>query len=138
MKKIILVVAVFFFTGLGFAQEGVKVSGNTISVKEIAPVWPGCEKGKASSEDCFNQKVALHIKENYKFPRDKDGQLIRGKTTVSFLIDEKGEVSNVTASGSKKEIDQEAIRIVKLFPKMTPGKSGGKPIAVKYKMPFTF
>ncbi len=138
MKKLILVIAVFFFTGLGFAQEGVKVSGNTISVKEIGPVWPGCEQSKASSKDCFNQMVALHIKENYKFPRDKDGQFIRGKTTVSFLIDEKGEASDVTANGSKKEINQEAIRIVKLFPKMTPGKSGGKPISVKYKMPFTF
>ena len=138
MKKLILVVAVLFFTGIGFAQEGVKVSGNTITVKEIAPVWPGCEKSKASSEQCFNQMVAKHIKENYKFPRDKDGQFIRGKTIISFLIDEKGEVSNIAAEGPKKEINQEAMRIVKLFPKMTPGNSGGKPISVKYKMPFTF
>lgn len=138
MKKLILVIAVFFFTALGFAQEGVKVSGNTISVKEIGPVWPGCDNSKVSSDACFNQMVAKHIKENYKFPRDKDGNFIRGKTTVSFLIDEKGEVSNVKAEGAKKEIDQEAIRIVKLFPKMTPGKSGGKPISVKFKMPFTF
>ncbi|MFO7721456.1 MAG: energy transducer TonB, partial [Gillisia sp.] len=120
MKKLILGAAVFFFTGLGFAQEGVTVSGNTISVKEIAPVWPACEKSNASSNDCFNQMVAKHIKENYKFPRDKDGEFIRGKTVVSFFIDEKGEVSNVAAEGSKKEINQEAMRIVKLFPKMTP------------------
>lgn len=138
MKKLILVVVVLFFSGLGFAQEGVRVSGNTMSVKEIAPVWPGCQKSKASSEDCFNQMVAQHIKENYKFPRDKDGQFIRGKTTISFFIDENGEVCKVAAEGPKMEINQEAMRIVKLFPKMTPGKSAGKPISVKYKMPFTF
>lgn len=138
MKKLILVVAVFFFTGLVFAQEGVKVSGNTITVKEIPPVWPGCEKSEISSKDCFNQMVAKHIKENYKFPRDNDGEFIRGKTTVSFLIDEKGEVCNVTAEGPINKINQEAIRIVKYFPKMVPGNSGGKPISVKYKMPFTF
>lgn len=138
MKKLILVIAVFFFTAVGFAQEGVKVSGNTISVKEIGPVWPGCDKSNASSKACFNQMVAKHIKENYKFPRNKEGGFIRGKTTVSFSIDEKGEVSNVKAEGAKNEINKEAIRIVKLFPKMTPGKSGGKPISVKYKMPFTF
>lgn len=138
MKKLILVIAVLFFTSLGFAQEGVKVSGNTITVKEIAPVWPGCEKSKASSENCFNQMVAQHIKENYKFPRDKDGEFIRGKTTISFFIDENGEVCKITAEGPKKEINHEAMRIVKLFPKMIPGNSGGKPISVKYKMPFTF
>ena len=138
MKKLILVIAVFFFTGLVFAQEGVRVSGNTISVKEIAPVWPGCEKSNASAKNCFNQMVAKHIKENYKFPRDKDGEFIRGKTTISFFIDENGKVCNVIADGPKKEINQEAVRIVKLFPKMIPGNTGGKPISVKYKMPFTF
>lgn len=127
MKKLILVIAAFFFTGLGFSQEGVTISGNTISVKEIAPIWPGCEKSKETSKDCFNQMVAVHIKEHYKFPRDKDGEFIRGKTTIGFFIDENGEVCNVTAEGPIKEINQEAMRIVKLFPKMIPGKSGGTP-----------
>lgn len=138
MKKFILLATVFFFTTLGFSQDGVSVKGNTLSVKEIAPVWPGCETAKISSKDCFNQKVAQHIKENYKFPKDKNGDLIRGITTVVFYINEKGEVSNVTAEGDKKEINAEATRIVKLLPKMKPGHKGGTPISVKYKMPFNF
>lgn len=138
MKKIMLLVSLFFFTAFSLSQEGVSVKGNTLSVKEIAPVWPGCESAKISSKDCFNQKVALHIKENYKFPKNKDGKLIRGMTTVVFYIDEKGEVSNVTAEGDKKEINAEAIRIVKLLPKMKPGQNGGTPTSIKYKMPFNF
>ena len=138
MKKLILLTGLFFISTFGFAQEGVKVSGNTITVKEIAPVWPGCEDSKLSSKDCFNQKVALCINENYKFPKNEKGEFIRGKTTVSFVINEKGEVAKVTAAGPIEAINKEAIRIVKLFPKMKPGHSGGTPIEVKYKMPFTF
>jgi protein TonB len=138
MKKLFLLVSLFFVTAFGFSQEGVSVKGNTLTVKEIAPVWPGCESAKINSKNCFNQKVAQHIKENYKFPKDKNGELIRGITTVVFYIDEKGEVINVTAEGDKKEINAEAIRIVKLLPKMKPGHKGGTPISVKYKMPFNF
>lgn len=138
MKKLILLAGFFFISTLGIAQEGVKVSDNTVTVKEIAPVWPGCEDSKLSSKDCFNQKVAMCIKENYKFPKNEKGELIRGKTTVSFFINEKGEVANVVAEGPSEAINKEATRIVKLFPKMKPGHSGGTPISVKYKMPFTF
>lgn len=138
MNKLILLAGIFFISTMGFAQEGVKVDGNTITVKEIGPVWPGCEKSELSSKECFNKNVALCIKENYKFPKNEKGEFIRGKTAVSFVINEKGEVAKVVAEGPKEEINKEAMRIVKLFPTMKPGHSGGTPIEVKYKMPFTF
>lgn len=138
MKNLLTVSIFIFLTHFSFAQEGVKVEGNSVSTKEISPLWPGCDKSDLSSKDCFNKKMSLHIKEYFKYPRDAQGNLIRGKSTVTFFIDEKGAVSNVTAEGPQKAINNEAIRIVKLFPVMTPGKRGGKAISVKYKMPFNF
>jgi protein TonB len=138
MKKIILVSAIFLFTSLSFAQEGVKVEGNSISTREIAPVWPGCEGSELSSKDCFNKKLNLHIKENFKYPRDTKGGFIRGKSTISFSIDENGKVADVSAVGQEKAVNQEAIRIAELFPKMKPGYSGGKPKTIQYKMAFNF
>jgi len=133
MKKIILVSVIFLFTSLCFAQEGVKVEGNSVSTREIAPVWPGCEGSELSSKDCFNKKLNLHIKENFKYPRDTKGGFIRGKSTISFSIDETGMVDEVSAVGPEK-----AVRIVKLFPKMKPGYGGGKPKKIEYKMAFNF
>lgn len=138
MKKIILVSAIFLFTSLSFAQEGVKVEGNSISTREIAPVWPGCEGSELSSKDCFNKKLNLHIKENFKYPRDTKGGFIRGKSTISFSIDETGKVADVSAVGQEKAVNEEAVRIAKLFPKMKPGYSGGKPKTIQYKMAFNF
>lgn len=138
MKKFILVSAIFLFTNLSFAQEGVKVEGNSISMREIAPVWPGCEGSELSSKDCFNKKLNLHIKENFKYPRDSKGGFIRGKSTISFCIDEKGKVADVSAVGPEKAVNQEAVRIAKLFPKMKPGTGGGKPKKIQYKMAFNF
>ena len=138
MKKYILISAIFFFTSLSFAQEGVKVEGNSVSTREIAPVWPGCEGSESSSKDCFNKKLNLHIKENFKYPRHTKGGFIRGKSTISFCIDENGMVDDISAVGPEKAVNEEAVRIVKLFPKMKPGTGGGKPKKIQYKMAFNF
>ena len=138
MKKFILVSAIFLFTSLSYAQEGVKVEGNSVSTREIAPVWPGCEGSELSSKDCFNKKLNLNIKENFKYPRDTKGGFIRGKSTISFCIDENGKVADVSATGPEKAVNGEAVRIVKLFPKMKPGTGGGKPKKIQYKMAFNF
>lgn len=138
MKNLLLVSAFVLATSVSFAQQGVKVDGNTVSTKEIAPVWPGCEKSELSSKDCFNKMMNLHIKEQFKYPKDAKGNFIRGKTTLAFTIDEKGGVTKVTAEGPQKAINEEVVRIVKAFPKMQPGIRGGTEIPVKYKMVFNF
>lgn len=136
MKNLFLLIILFFFTVVSQAQEGVKVDDNTISTKEIAPVWPGCEKSKLSSKDCFNQQMNIHLKQHFKYPKDSKGNIIKGATTVAFTIDEKGAVTKVTAEGPAKKINEEVIRVLKLIPKMEPGKRGGRPVPIKHKMAF--
>ena len=135
MKKLILVTVFAIFTSFSYAQEGVKVGGNSVSTKEIAPVWPGCENSKETSMDCFNKQLNAHIKKNFKYPKDSQGGIVRGKTVLSFCIDETGKVKDIKADGDYKEINEEAIRIVKLFPEMKPGNRGGKAVSINYKMP---
>lgn len=121
-----------------FSQEGVTTKGNSLTIREIPPVWPGCEDDAAGSQQCFLNKMSLHVKENYKYPRDSKGKVVRGASTVTFYIDEQGMVSKVTAKGENKAINHEAVRIVKLLPEMKPGHRGGKPVPIKYTMPFKF
>lgn len=138
MKNIICICLFSLFTFAAFSQEGVSVKGNTVSTKDIAPVWPGCEKDSAASKDCFNTKLNEHIKKNFKYPKNAKGEVVRGRTVLAFCIDEKGNIKDIKADGPHKEINEEAIRITKLFPQMKPGMRGGKPVSINYKMPFNF
>ncbi len=138
MKKFIFIAAIFIFTANTQAQEGVTVKGNTITIKEIGPIWPGCETSDIPVDDCFNKMLAKHIKANFKYPKDANGKIVRGRSVITFYIDENGKVCKASAEGPEKLVNQEAIRITNLFPVMKPGHSGGKKIEVKYKMPFNF
>ena len=136
MKNFLLVFFLFFGIN-SFAQEGVKVKGNTVTAREIPPVWPGCEKA-ADNKTCFMQQLTQHLKEHYIFPKDENGNLIRGKAIVSFVINEKGKPEILSVEGPEKALNEEAKRIILAIPQMTPGQLAGKPIKVKYKVPFTF
>lgn len=137
MKKVFLA---FFLliSAAGIAQEGVTVKGNTITTREIAPVWPGCEGTEKDRKNCFNQNLVQHIKEHYKFMKDAKGNFIRGKAIVSFNINKEGKVEILSVEGPKKELNEEAKRIVLLIPQMKPGERAGKPVPIKYTVPFTF
>ena len=136
MKYLLILFTMLTCTSI-YAQEGVSVKGNQLSVREIPPVWPGCEE-EADKKTCFRKMLALHLKEHYKFPRDEQGNLVRGKAVVVFNIDQEGKPEILSIEGPHPEINREAKRIVLSLPQMIPGSRGGKPIAVKYTVPFTF
>ena len=136
MKKLLLVFFLFFGIN-SVAQEGVTVKGNTVTAREIPPVWPGCEKA-ADKKACFTQQLTQHLKKNYIFPRDEKGEFIRGKALVSFVIDKEGKPQILSVEGPKKALNEEAKRIILSIPQMTPGQMAGEPTEVKYKVPFTF
>lgn len=136
MKNIVLVL--FLFTaGTIFAQEGVTVSNNNVTTKEIPPIWPGCETAQ-TSKSCFKEKLTAHLKANYKFPKDDGGNYVRGKAVVSFVIDKEGKAVVTKVEGPKKVLNEEAKRIILAIPQMKPGQMAGKPTEVSYKVPFTF
>lgn len=136
MKKFLIVA--FLFAGFsGFAQDNVNVTGNKVSMKESAPIWPGCEDD-ADTKKCFNQMLMKHVKENYKYPKNDDGEYIRGKATISLVVNAKGKVIVNKVEGQHPQINKEAKRMMEAIPQMTPGQLAGKPRAIKYTIPLTF
>ena len=136
MKKLMFILFLFAGTSV-FAQEGVSISNNTLTTRELPPVWPGCEDAKVS-KTCFTEKLTQHLKATYKFPKDSGGNFIRGKAVVSFVINKEGKPVITKVEGPRKELNEEAKRIILAIPKMTPGQLAGKPTEVSYKVPFTF
>ncbi len=139
MKNLLIVICILFSTTIFAQEEWGNVNKNTVTLKEIGPVWPGCEGGDAANRDnCFNQKLASHISKNFKFPKGyQKKEKIR--VIVDFIINEKGIVEVTNVSGGTKELQDEAKRNILAIPKMAkPGMMGGKPRAIKMTVPFTF
>jgi len=109
------------------------------AIIEEAPVFPGCTGTKAQKRNCFQIKIKEHVNKNFKTSLAQDLGLDPGKKKVyvQFKIDKKGNIVNVKARGPHKRLEKEAIRVVKLLPKMTPGKQRTRPVQVSYTLPIT-
>lgn len=141
MKNLLIIaVCILFSSTISAQEEWGNVVNNEVTMKEIGPVWPGCEEGNAKErDDCFNQKLVSHITKNFKYPAESYKKNEQGKVIVNFLINEKGLVEVISVSGGTKALQDEAKRNIMAIPKMAkPGMLAGKPRAIKMTVPFTF
>ncbi|HLV38755.1 energy transducer TonB [Xanthomarina sp.] len=110
------------------------------AVIENVPVFPGCESGNNEAKKaCMNEKMSKFI--SSKFNTDLAGDLgLSGvqKISVFFKIDKTGEIVDIKARAPHPRLEQEAIRVVGLLPKMLPGKQRGKAVRVPYYLPIKF
>lgn len=115
------------------------VDKNQVTMREIAPVWPGCESNDANKTDaCFTQKLNEHIQKNFRYPPNAWKNNIQERVVVSFIINTKGEVEIKNVEGKNQELVDEAKRNILAIPKMKPGMLAGKPRAIEYTVPFNF
>ena len=64
---------------------------------------------------------------------------ITGRVLLSFVIEKDGSMSNIKILQTPDEsLSNEAIRIMKLSPKWTPGMQRGQAVRVKYTLPIEF
>ncbi len=125
MKKF-LVIACFLVGGMTAAQA-----------QQTSPVWPGCE-GSENLKACFNQQLSKHVQENYEYPMNEDNEYVRGKVTVSFDIDENGEVVVNSIKGSKPAVNAAAREMIEKIPDMKPGTLNGERDSRTFTVPFNF
>ncbi len=114
------------------------------AVVEDVPVYPGCEGLEANSarKKCMSDKVKQLVNENFVIPEEdqKAEKSVVKRIYANFKIDSKGNVSNikVRALGGSSKLEEEAIRVLKLLPKMQPGKQRGKAVGVMYSIPIVY
>ena len=60
------------------------------------------------------------------------------KTTVTFIVERDGSISDVKASGSNSDFNSEAVRTVKsIKSKWVPAKINGQPVRQRFRLPLT-
>ena len=98
----------------------------TASAVQQMPEYPG---GMRAMMD--------YIIANIERPEGTDD--INGRVVLKFVVEKDGSIGDVQVIRSlDSRLDAEAIRVVKSFPKWTPGMSNGKPVAVWYALPVNF
>jgi periplasmic protein TonB len=86
----------------------------------------------------FNNLPAF-LQKNLRYPEMAKEQNIQGKVYINFVVDEEGKIINATVvKGIGYGCDEEALRVVKLIPKGTPGYMGGKAVKVSFVQAISF
>ena len=114
----------------------------TIYSVEQLPMFDAC-KGLPRSEqkDCFDSQLAKAISRNLVYPESDYEIGKQGTALVEFVIDEKGNITNVASADNKRatyEMRMAAEKAVKKIPKIIPAKQGKNPVRIKYIIPVSF
>jgi len=103
-------------------------SDKVFIVVEQMPEFPG---GESEFRNFLSKSV--------KYPIEAVKKGIQGKVYVTFIISEDGSVTNAKViRGVEPMLDLEALRVINSMPKWTPGKQGGKDVAVQMTVPIYF
>jgi protein TonB len=98
------------------------------TIVEEMPSFPGGEAER-------NKFLATNI----VYPQQATENGIQGTVYVSFVVDSKGNVTDVKVlRGIGGGCDEEALRVVKMMPQWHPGKQNGKQVRVLFNMPIYF
>jgi periplasmic protein TonB len=75
---------------------------------------------------------------NLKYPEKAKRNKKEGKVYLSFVVGKDGKIRDISILHGTPELNEEALRVVKLMPDWLPGIQNGKPVSVKYTFPVKF
>lgn len=79
------------------------------------------------------------IVDNVVYPERAKQMNLEGKVYVRFMVDEFGNISNISVlRGPGQGLDEAAVAVVKRMPRWKPGKQGGRAVRVWFTLPVDF
>jgi len=85
------------------------------------------------------ENMYAFIYANVKYPEVARNNNISGQVFIEFVVEKDGSISGVRVlAGVYPELDQEAMRVIKMLPKWKPGKQMGKPVRCFFQIPIRF
>ncbi len=146
MKKILFTALLALVCSFGYGQDKPETQDEIFWIVEQMPEFPGGDEA-----------MFKYLSDNLSYPKQAREAGIQGKVMVGFVVEADGSITEVktirffpiTDSKEKskpvtltmvlqKELEDEAIRVIKAMPKWTPGKQRGRNVRVAYRLPITF
>jgi len=118
-----------------------KIGPHDFKKVEFVPIFPGCEKLATNKEraTCFSKKVGKIVARKFNTGLgERYGLSGLQKIYTQFDVNQEGEVTNIRVRASHPKLEEEARRVINLFPQMTPGKQRDRNVTVKYQLPIVF
>jgi len=132
IQQLFLVMLLTFMGSISFAQE-VEVKEEPLekdvyTIVENMPEFPGGQ-----------DSMFYFLAKNIIYPKEAKEKGIEGKVYVNFTVNKDGSIGDVKViRGVHPLLDNEAVRVVKSFPKWKPGIQRGELVRVSYNLPITF
>jgi TonB family protein len=136
---------------LVFGNSLITAQAETTVDPPPAPVSAKAPKIVTSKEEIYShveqmpdfpggQKALIQwLSNNIHYPKEAVEKQISGRVIVRFIIREDGTVGGGEIIRSDNEIfNKEALRVVSIMPKWTPGRQSGKAVSVYYTLPIQF
>ncbi len=99
-----------------------------IDFAQETPLFPGGESERLK-----------FLADNITYPEDAVQNGIQGTVYIQFVVDTKGNITDVKMMrGIGGGCDEEAIRVVKMMPQWHPGRQNGMTVRVRYTMSILF
>lgn len=151
MKKTSLSLALLAFSFALYAQvTELPVEAVPASSDEMAPMTPDQAASKERTLEIFDVEVLpefpggeeamyKYIGENLIYPKDAKKNAIQGVVVATFIIDRDGSVTDVVlVRDIGAGCGEAAVNLIKSMPRWVPGQILGKPVRVRYTLPFRF
>lgn len=123
------------------SQES-KISGSGSGTKAEADVEDAMPFTIVEEQPTFpggTDALLKFLGDNIKYPPVAKQAGISGTVILSFLVEKDGSISNVKViHGIGGGCNEEAIRVVSMMPKWSPGKQRGKAVRTQFQIPLVF
>jgi len=132
-------------------ERGTEDRNITKTLKDEVVVEKKEEKPKEVKEEIFRSVEQMpqfpggdaalmkFLQSHINYPPMAAENNVQGKVILQFVVEKDGKVGEVKVARSvDKDLDREAIRVVKTLPRFTPGRQNGQPVRVWYTLPVTF
>lgn len=115
----------------------------TMDGVDSMPLFPGCESldNNADRKKCFNEQMTRFVQRKFDTGIANGIGLESGskvKITVLFTIDENGRPTDIKVRAPHQELEKESYRVIRMLPRITPGKIKGEAVSVYFALPIIF
>ncbi|MFI5160892.1 MAG: energy transducer TonB [Sphingobacteriales bacterium] len=125
----ILTVVIFAVSAKAQNQDTLKGNNADTTVYPSTEINPQLADGKQ-----YHKYLYMAV----RYPSIAAENNIQGTVMVSFIVEKDGSITHVKVVQGIKELNQEAMRVIKIMPKCSIGKRNGVPVRVSYTVPVSF
>jgi protein TonB len=134
--------------GTDTSRDSTEVSLNAVPLPSATDGQDSSQEGAALFFDVVDtppspvggfEAWSRHLSENLTYPTSARMKGIQGTVLVSFIVNTDGSIEGIElVQGIGGGCDEEAIHIIKISPRWSPGMIKGKAVRTRMKIPISF